>query len=162
MMPNSPIIIDLWTDMGCPWCYVGKARLAQAIAEGLPFESARVSANTFDIHRIMHLAKTYGAGLQVFDTLQREYFAGESSPFDNATLLRVCIAEGIPEDEVLAVLHSDQFADTVRLDEQYGHEIGITGVPFTVFDKKYAASGALSADDFANAIATVIGERASI
>lgn len=215
-MAEKNFTIDLWTDLACPWCYIGKARLSKAIeesghaaqidlvlhsfeldpsasrqpesiaeligrkynatpaqfaemenrvrelaiAEGLPFSSARMSANTFDIHRIMHLAKTFGASLEVFDKLQREYFAGESNPFDNATLLRVCLEAGIPEDEVLAVLHSDRFADTVRLDEENGREIGITGVPFTVFDKKYAASGALGTDDFANAIATVISERA--
>ena len=216
-MTNPPITIDLWTDLSCPWCYVGKARLAKAIEEsnhadqidlvlhsfeldpnashqpetiadlmgkkynatpeqfaemenrvrtlavkeGLPFNSARLSANTFDLHRIMHLAKSYGASLQVFDTLQREYFAGESNPFENATLIRVCVSAGVPEDEVLAVLHSDRFADTVRFDEENGREIGITGVPFTVFDKKYAASGALSKEDFAAAIATVISDRAA-
>jgi predicted DsbA family dithiol-disulfide isomerase len=211
----SPITIDLWTDLGCPWCYVGKARLANAIAEsghadkielvlhafeldpnasnepetiadllgkkynaspeqfaamekrvadlaiaeGLPFSSERLSANTFDIHRITHLAKTFGVSVEVFDRLQREYFAGESSPYDYATLIKVCVEAGIPEDDVLAVLHSDRFADSVRLDEEYGRSIGISGVPFTVFDKKYAASGALSKEDFAGAIATVVSER---
>lgn len=214
-MPATSIIIELWTDLGCPWCYIGKARLAKAIessghadnielvlhafeldsnastepetiaellgrkynaspeqfaamekrvadlaiAEGLPFSSNRLSANTFDIHRITHLAKSFGVSVQVFDSLQREYFAGESSPFENETLIRICVAAGIPEDDVLAVLHSDRFADSVRLDEQHGREIGVSGVPFTVFDKKYAASGALSTEDFAQAIATVVSER---
>ncbi|MBC7463707.1 MAG: DsbA family oxidoreductase [Actinobacteria bacterium] len=216
-MPATSITIDLWTDMGCPWCYVGKARLAKAIkacghtdrielvlhsfeldpnastkpetiaeligkkynatpeqfaamekrvadlaiAEGLPFSSNRLSANTFDIHRIMHLAKTFGVSVEVFDNLQREYFAGESSPYENETLIRICVAAGMPEDDVLAVLHSDRFADTVRLDEEYGRELGITGVPFAVFDKKYGASGALSVDDYASAIATVVSERSN-
>jgi predicted DsbA family dithiol-disulfide isomerase len=212
---SSPITIDLWTDLGCPWCYVGKARLAKAIAEsgyaerielvlhsfeldpyastepetiadllgkkynatpeqfqemeqrvadlavaeGLPFSSTRLSANTFDIHRLMHLAKTFGVSVEVFDNLQRKYFAGESNPYEYATLIKICVEAGIPEDDVLGVLHSDRFADTVRLDEEYGRSIGISGVPFTVFDKKYAASGALSKEDFAGAIATVVNER---
>jgi len=211
----KPITIDLWTDLGCPWCYVGKARIANAIeasghtdnielvlhafeldpnassepetiaallgrkynaspeqfaamekrvadlaiAEGLPFSSNRLSANTFDIHRITHLAKTFGVSVEVFDRLQREYFAGESSPYEKETMIRICVDAGIPEDDVLAVLHSDRFADSVRLDEQYGRDIGVSGVPFTVFDKKYAASGALSTEEFAQAIATVVNER---
>jgi predicted DsbA family dithiol-disulfide isomerase len=211
------ITIDLWADLGCPWCYVGKHRLAWAInasghadnidlvlhsfeldpsassepmtiaellrqkynatpeqfaamegrvqslavAEGLPFSSERLSANTFDIHRIMHLAKTYGLALEVFDALQREYFAGISNPFEVETLVRICRTAGIPELEVSDVLNSDRFADAVRLDEEYGQGLGITGVPFVVFDKRYGASGALSRKEYANAISTLVGELAS-
>ncbi|MEI9907184.1 MAG: DsbA family oxidoreductase [Actinomycetota bacterium] len=213
---SSKITIDLWTDLGCPWCYVGKHRLSKAIdssghadeielvlhsfeldssashepvtiaqllkekynagpeqfaamegtvkslalAEGLPFSSERLSANTFDIHRIMHLAKSYGVSVEVFDTLQKEYFAGISNPYAEETMVRICLAAGIPEEEVKDVLAGERFTEEVRIDEKYGHGIGITGVPFTVFDKKYGASGALSVEAYADAISTVVSERA--
>ena len=45
---NQPrISIEMWSDLGRPWCYVGKHRLRAAIAQ-------RPHADTFDLHRIIH------------------------------------------------------------------------------------------------------------
>lgn len=29
---QSKVIIEMWADVGCPWCYVAKHRLRNAIA----------------------------------------------------------------------------------------------------------------------------------
>jgi predicted DsbA family dithiol-disulfide isomerase len=30
---NEPIKVDIWSDVACPWCYIGKRKLENAIAE---------------------------------------------------------------------------------------------------------------------------------
>ena len=30
---GSQVVIEVWSDLGCPWCYVGKHRLQAAIAQ---------------------------------------------------------------------------------------------------------------------------------
>ncbi|GAA2519979.1 DsbA family oxidoreductase [Rarobacter incanus] len=33
MSQSQPVVIDVWSDIACPWCYVGKRRLEEAIAQ---------------------------------------------------------------------------------------------------------------------------------
>lgn len=49
---------------------------------------------------------------------------------------------GLPADEVAAMLAGDAFTDEVRRDEALAHQIGVTGIPFFVFDGTYAVAGA--------------------
>jgi predicted DsbA family dithiol-disulfide isomerase len=61
-------------------------------------------------------------------------------------LTKVAVAVGLDEDEVRDVLAGDRYADDVRADEREAHEIGVQGVPFFVFDRRYAVSGAQPSD----------------
>jgi predicted DsbA family dithiol-disulfide isomerase len=36
---QTPVVVEMWADLGCPWCYVGKHRLQRAI-EGRPDAAA--------------------------------------------------------------------------------------------------------------------------
>lgn len=209
---GSRLVIEVWTDIGCPWCYVGKHRLDQAIeatvptggvevvlrsfeldpamsttpvpvtemlaakyggtaadahkmesrvaalgqAEGLPYTMDRSVANSFDVHRVLHLARAHDVGTEVFSTLQRGYFAGDINPFDHDTLIRVAADIGVPADETRAVLAGDAYADAVREEQAAGRALGITGVPFTVLGGQYAVSGAQSVEGYAAALATLI------
>lgn len=45
---RAPLRVDVWTDLSCPWCYVGKHRLAQAIAAG--GVDAQVVLHSFELH----------------------------------------------------------------------------------------------------------------
>ncbi len=52
--------IEVWSDIVCPWCYIGKRRLETAL-EGLDEEvEIQKSGNTFDAHRLLHLAAQKG------------------------------------------------------------------------------------------------------
>jgi predicted DsbA family dithiol-disulfide isomerase len=63
---------------------------------------------------------------------------------DHATLVRLAVEAGLDEAEATEVLSSDQYADEVRADEAQAHSLGINGVPFFVFDRRLAVSGAQS------------------
>ncbi len=41
MPVEMPVILDLWTDIVCPWCYVGKRRLETALAQDAADAAAR-------------------------------------------------------------------------------------------------------------------------
>ncbi|OJV57465.1 MAG: hypothetical protein BGO38_04755 [Cellulomonas sp. 73-145] len=205
---RGPVVIDVWADLGCPWCYVGKHRLQRAIAqrgdadrfevrlrsfelnpdapgepetiesafvrshggdsrvvleaerriqalaqgEGLPFSLERLNANTFDFHRVVHFADSVGLGLELFSAVQDRFFAGELNPFDPDALAQTAASVGLSPQRVREVLAGDEFADAVRADVAEGRALGVTGVPFTVFGRRFAAAGAQSVQTYAQAL----------
>lgn len=209
----TTLTIDLWTDLGCPWCYVGKRRLEQAIdasgvdarielhsfelhpespgslietipeifvrmhgsslenartkeaqitalanAEGLPFTTDRPAVNTFDVHRLLQLAKAQGVGTAYFTKVQTEYFAGRLNPYSHDALLAVAASTGLPEDRAREVLAGETFADAVLEDRHRGEALGVTGVPFALYGGRFATSGAQSVEGFTQAITAAIGD----
>jgi len=196
--------IEIWSDIACPWCYVGKRRLEAAIAEfphrdevsvmwrafeldpsaprerdrkvsyverlatkygtsteqaaamidrmtatargdGLDLRFDRIrSGNTFDAHRVIHLAGEKSAHLQdkAKERLFRAYLTEGELMADHETLVRLGEEAGLDADRVRAMLGSDEFTEEVRDDESEAAELGITGVPFFVVGSVYAVSGA--------------------
>jgi predicted DsbA family dithiol-disulfide isomerase len=112
-------------------------------AEGLEyrFDMAR-GGNTFDAHRLIHLAATYGHQAAAQERLMRAYFSEGEAISDPETLLRLVTELGVDADEVRDVLAGDRFAEDVREDEQLATRLGIQGVPFFVLDRRYGVSGA--------------------
>ena len=199
---GAPVVIELWTDLGCPWCYVGKHRLQRAIdrrpdadrfqiklrsfelnpdaprepesiesaftrshggnaeavlsaerriqgiaqREGLAFSLDRLNANTFDFHRILQHANEQGRGLEFFSNVQDRFFAGELNPFDPNALTRAAGTVGLAVDRVLEVLTGQDYAEAAHSDRREGQELGLSGVPFVVFDRRVAAPGAQSVE----------------
>jgi len=195
-----PLTVEIWSDVVCPWCYIGKRRFEQALeafqhpdevtvmfrsfeldpeaprdpqgsaaerlaakygmsveraealhaemtergaAEGLEFrfDIAR-GGNTFDAHRLIHLAATYGHQAAAKERLMRAHFSEGEAIADPDTLVRLVAEVGVDADEARDVLASDRFAADVREDELLASQIGIQGVPFFVLDRRFAVSGA--------------------
>ena len=199
--------IDVWSDIACPWCYVGKRRLDAAV-EGFPhsgevsvtwhsFEldpssprevdveaqsyAARLAkkyrvpvergqqmidgmtetaaqdgiemrfdvirpGNTFDAHRLLHLAETRGLQGALKERYLAAYLCEGERIGDHETLVRLAAEVGLDVDEAQGVLASDDYAADVRADEANAAQLGIHGVPFFVFDRKYAVQGAQPAE----------------
>ncbi len=211
--PDRPVVIEVWSDLGCPWCYVGRHRLQQAVAnrpdaerfvvrlrsfelhpgaprtpetieraftrahggdaeavleaerriqalahaEGLPFSLERLNASTSDYHRVAHYADEAGAGLAFSSVVQDRFFAGEINPFDPGALAQVAEELGLSGRRVREVLAGDAYADAVLADVREGRELGIRGVPFTVVDRRLAASGAQSVGTYAQMLDQAVG-----
>jgi len=192
--------IEIWSDVVCPWCYIGKRRFERAVAsfghpsevtvtyrsfeldpnaaaertgthaehlarkygmtiaqaelgsqqmteraaaDGLEFRFDLIrGGNTFDAHRLLHLAKDHGLQAEMKERLLRATFTEGLPIADKPTLTRLAVEAGLPAVKTQAVLDGDAYADAVRADEQQAAEYGITGVPFFVADGKYAVSGA--------------------
>ena len=201
--------VDIWSDVICPWCYVGKARFEKALdsfahrdeveviyhsfeldpssprgqresnlamlstkfgkspaealamddqvgrlarAEGLGFDSERPVGNTFDVHRVLHLGLDRGVQQALLSAVNEAYFAQARDVFDRDVLTEVAAGAGLDAGEVGKVLDGDAYADEVRQDESQARQIGISGVPFFVFDMALGASGAQPAELFASAL----------
>jgi predicted DsbA family dithiol-disulfide isomerase len=192
--------VEIWSDIACPWCYIGKRRFEAALAEfehsdevevywlsfeldpsapreregdrveqlarkygtsreqaqamhehmtgiaageGLDFrfDIAR-SGNTFDAHRLTHLAAAHRLQNAMKERLFRAYLSEGQAIGDPAVLERLAVEVGLPADEVRDVLAGDRYAGEVREDEQLAASLAITAVPFFVVDRAIAASGA--------------------
>jgi predicted DsbA family dithiol-disulfide isomerase len=123
-----------------------------ARAEGLAFDSNRPIGNTFDLHRVIHLGRANGVQLPLISAINEGYFAQARQVFDRDVIRDVASGAGLDHDKVGEVLDGDAYADAVREDERLARELGITGVPFFVFDMALAVSGAQSSETFASAL----------
>jgi predicted DsbA family dithiol-disulfide isomerase len=198
--------VEIWSDVVCPWCYIGKRRFEQALARfahrdeveivwrsfeldpGAPRSTpgslndmlakkmgtttARAAAmnahvselaagegldyhldiarpgNTFDAHRLIHLAAANGKQGEAKERLMRAYFTEGAAIGERETLVALGVELGLPAEDVRAALESDTYAAEVRADENRARMFGISGVPFFAIDERYGISGAQPAELF--------------
>ncbi len=192
--------VEIWSDVVCPWCYIGKRRFETALGQfahrdevvvvwrsfeldphaerlvpgtlnellarkkgGTPEQAAAMSAqitalaategleyhldqarsgNTFDAHRLLHLAAEQGRQGALKERLMRAYFTEGRPIGEAATLVALAAEVGIAAAEAAAVLAGDAYAAA----------LGITGVPFVVVDGRYGVSGAQPPQVFLNVL----------
>jgi len=197
-----PLRIDVWSDVVCPWCYIGKRHLEAALkgfphadkielvwrafeldpsAPKLPGERRsmvdriatkyrldRASAqaqldrvagvgaqdglelrfdrmqpgNTFDAHRLLHFAHELARQDALKERLFRAYMTDGQAISDRDVLVACARDVGLDEAAARDVLDGDRYTRDVRGDEALAGKLGITGVPFFVFNGELAVSGA--------------------
>jgi predicted DsbA family dithiol-disulfide isomerase len=132
-----------------------QSNLASAAAqEGIDFrwELAK-PGNTFDAHRLAHLAADRGLGGEAEERFMRAYMSEGEFLGDGATLVRLATSIGLEESEVRAVLDSDAYAAAVRADQEIARaQLQIQGVPFFVIENRLAISGAQPRELFREAL----------
>jgi len=107
-----------------------------------------VVANSFDAHKMIQLAKTKGLGDAAEERLFRAYFIEGMDFGDAATLVKIGQEIGLQAAEIEAALVSEEYAKKVNADVAEAAQLGIQGVPFFVFNRKYAVSGAQPTEAF--------------
>jgi len=125
---------------------------ALALAEGLPYTSERMTANTFDAHRLVAAARAVGGGATMLHALQRGHFSGELDLSNADALVAAADQAGLGADRARAVLGSDEFADEVHADQDTARRIGVTGVPFTVLGEELAIPGCAGSEQYGEAL----------
>jgi predicted DsbA family dithiol-disulfide isomerase len=203
---NPTMKVEIWSDVMCPFCYIGKRKFEAAIRQfpgaqnielvwksfqldpdlvsngeqntyqyladrkGMSYEQSvqlhdnvvkmaadagleynfdrSVVANSFDAHRLLQLAKTHGLGDILEEELFRSYFTEGKDIGDHATLMEIGSNAGLNEQEIVAMLAGERFSTEVKRDIFEAQQIGVRGVPFFVFDRKYAISGAQQTEVF--------------
>ena len=88
------------------------------------------------------------------EALKKAYFTDGRLVSDHAVLREIGESIGLPGDDVAEMLASDAYAIDVRHDMTMAQGLGISGVPFFVFDGKFAVNGAQPVDVFRQALAT--------
>ena len=204
------MLVEIWSDVACPWCYVGKRRFEKALelfehrdevevrwrsfeldpsapaerdhsgpehlaakygttleqarlmnrrleeaaaAEGLDFRLDTLrTGNTFDTHRVIHLAAERGVADAVKEAFLHAYFTDNELMSDHGVLERLAVAAGLRAEEVRVVLTSDRYAAEVRADEAEAGRLGANGVPFFVVDRAFGVSGAQPSDLFTDVL----------
>lgn len=203
---NHTLNIQIWSDIMCPFCYIGKRRIEEALQNfkhkdlvtiewksfqldanfiaapddniidhlaekyrkdsdwaqtmidnmtqnaknaGLDFHFEKaILANSFHAHRLLHLAKKYNLANELEELLFKAYLTDGKNVNDLDTLSKLGKEVGIDSEEIKQVLESNEYAKEVQQDIEQAQAIGVQGVPFFVFDNKYAISGAQPATTF--------------
>lgn len=131
----------------------------RAAAVGLEFNwRDAVVANSWDAHRVGHLARNQGLGNEWDSTLKRAYFTEGKNIADHALLQEVAEQIGLDSQRVAEVLESDEFSMDVAQEISMAKQIGIQGVPFFIFDGKFAVSGAQPVELFEQALQKAVEE----
>ncbi len=200
------MLIEIWSDMMCPFCYIGKKRFESALQqfehnnqvevvwksfqlnpalleqsdddaydylaklkgqtrewsqkqhdrvakmaanEGLIYNFDKVKiCNSMNAHRVMQLAKKGNMDQAMAERFFKAHFTEGASLSDHQTLLSLAIEVGLPADEVKLVLQDKRFEEEVLKDHKEAEDLGATGVPFFVIDRKFAISGAQEIEVF--------------
>lgn len=192
--------VEIWSDVMCPFCYIGKRKFEAALEEfphkndikvewksfqlnphmktdprknineylaehksvslfqakqmndrvtemakevGLHYDFDKaIVANSFDAHRLSHLSKKHGKQNELEEQLFKAYFTDGKNTADHETLIQLGSEIGIDAEEIHRMLISDEYSDAVQQDAYEAQQVGARGVPFFIFDDKYAVSGA--------------------
>lgn len=214
------MLVEIWSDVACPWCYVGKRRFERALdlfeyrdevevrwrsfeldpgapperpqsgpehlstKYGVSLEEARTMnrrleamaadegltlnldslrlGNTFDAHRLLHLAAEHGRQDEVKEAFLHAYFTENALPSDHEVLTHAATGAGLPEDDVRRTLATDRFTAEVRADEREAARLGASGVPFFVADRAVGVPGAQSPDVFVDFLERARGRSQSL
>jgi len=209
--PNK-LKVEVWSDVVCPFCYIGKRHYEHALAQfehadevELEFKSYQLNPdyqqdstkkenptvalakkynrsieemeamqenvikmakeaglnynlknailfNTFEAHRLLHLAKEKNLGNELEEALFSAYFV-EGEDLGNSEVLKSVGANiGLSQEEMEKAFTDEQYAYAVHQDIQEAANLGVTGVPFFVFNRKYGVSGAQPVEAFLNTL----------
>lgn len=117
--------------------------------------------NTFDTHRVLHLAATAGRQHELKHALFAAYFTAGDNPGDHAVLLRESTRVGLDPARVREVLESDEFSDEVRRAEQHYQSLGIHAVPAVIINDRHLIEGGQPVEVFERALRHVASQPAS-
>ena len=121
------------------------ARVSAAGAEvGIPFAFDKVTRqpNTLAAHSLIALAAEAGLQDGLVDALFRAYFIDGRDLTSNETLSAIACEAGLARDEIDACLANGQAREHVQAKDSQARRIGVEGVPYFVFNRRYAVSGA--------------------
>jgi len=134
-----------------------------AAAEGLDYDFDRYTfVNTFDAHRLAHLANAHGLGAVLHERFLRAQLIEGEVLDDTDTLVRLADEVGVPKDEAQRVLVSDDYSVEVDEDTRELQALGGNGVPFFVFDRRYGISGAQPTEVFLQTFETAYAAEAQL
>ena len=198
--------IEIWSDVICPFCYIGKRNFETALEQfadkknieviwksfqldpaipevatesytdylvkrkGMAVEQVQgmlsnvtqmatqvgldyhldqsIIVNSLKAHQLIQFAKSKNLGNEAEERLFKAFFIEGKNIADTETLVQLGKDFGLDESEIKAILEDEKYKYEIAQDIQEAQNIGVTGVPFFVFDRKYAVSGAQPAEAF--------------
>jgi predicted DsbA family dithiol-disulfide isomerase len=210
------VLIDVVSDVVCPWCYVGKHRLEAALAlrpdieteihwrpyfldprvpregmarvdylsrkfgsderirpaherlsrlgreEGIEFHFEKIARqpNTLDAHRLIGWAEEAGRAAPVVEKIFSQFFSEGADLTQIETLLLAAQAGGLDVEVVRRNLAGERDVAAIEKSTASAAERGISGVPFFIFNNRFAVAGAQTPDMLAEAMDKTLAEAA--
>src|SRR5690606_40404371 len=109
--------------------------------EGLDYHLDKaVLANTLQAHRLLQLAKEKGKANEMEELLFSAYFTEGKNIDDTDTLQQLGQAAGLQPGDITVALTNESYLDKVQGDLYEAHQIGVSGVPYFVFNVRYVIS----------------------
>jgi predicted DsbA family dithiol-disulfide isomerase len=136
--------------------------MAAGTLVGIAFNFAAMerTPNTFNCHRVIWLAEKAHVQDQVVEGLFQAYFVDGRDLSNREVLTDVAAEGGLSKDRIKDLLDTDDGSREVKAQEQAANELGVSGVPFFVFDDRIGFSGAQPEDVFLKAVRAAIEQRA--
>ncbi|WP_027124700.1 DsbA family oxidoreductase [Gelidibacter mesophilus] len=207
--------ITIWSDIRCPFCYIGKRKLENALSQfehkddvtiewksfeldpnlrtntninsldyfvnkgankdqinqmfsnatamakevGIEFNlNDAVVANSFNAHKLMHAAKKINKQNEAKELLLKAHFTDGKNIDDLKVLVAIGERLGFEATDLEKQLNDTALDKKVAEDQIQAKEIGVTGVPFFVFNNKHALSGAQPEEVFLEALEKAYNE----
>ena len=122
--------------------YSRVAGVGKEVGIDFAFDDITVQPNTVNAHRLMHYGAKHGREDAVAESLFRAYFQEGAVLTDKATLAAVGERAGLERAALEAYLASDEDRDSVLHGDLEARQSGVNGVPFFMFNRKTAVSGA--------------------
>lgn len=111
-----------------------------------------IPVNTFRAHLLVHLAQKEGKGNEMEENLFKAHFTEGKDVGEIEVLSELAMQIGMDREAVTSFLAGEGQSEEVQNDIQEAQNLGISGVPFFVIDRKYAVSGAQPVETFVNAL----------
>jgi len=160
--PNSPPYTgqDFYENMAAKFGSVEQSKqmtagiAEQAKLEGLDFYFDTMKpTNTLDAHRLAKFAETHGKGDEITEMLLYANFTESKDVGNDETHAENADDVNLNKEEALTALQDKQaYAEEVHADIEEAKQLGITGVPYFIFNRKYVLSGAQPTEVFAQAL----------
>jgi predicted DsbA family dithiol-disulfide isomerase len=121
---------------------------AEANAEGLvPYVlTDNQVGNTALVHELLAYASDQGLEKEAWDHVYLAYWGDVRSIFTIDALVELATEIGLDPDETRAVLTDRRYRAQVVDDIDAAQQLGATGVPFIVIDRRYGIAGAQPTD----------------
>ena len=134
------------------WSQMREALETYGREEGIPFDFAgmNIRPNTLNAHRLLRWAQGQNKGKAVKLALFHAYFADHRDIGNNDVLADIGAEEGMDKNLLLDLLKGDADMGTIQQEEAAYRQLGISGVPTFIANRKIAAQGAESVENLAN------------
>ena len=204
--------IEIWSDVMCPFCYIGKRNFETALEQFEHKENIEVAWRSFQLdptisesnnesyheyltkrknmsveqvngmlsnvteiarqsglnyhldksvivnsqkaHQFIQFAKSQNLGNKAEERLFLAFFTEGKNIADTETLVQLGLELGLDEVAVKSIFDDQRYKYEVTQDIQEAQNLGVSGVPYFLFDRKYAISGAQPAEAFLETLNT--------
>ncbi|MFC7345430.1 DsbA family oxidoreductase [Chryseobacterium zhengzhouense] len=204
--------IEIWSDVICPFCYIGKRNFEAALEQfehkehievvwksflldpsiselssetyheyltkrkNMPLDQVNgmlanvtemakqsgldyhldqsIVVNSQKAHQLIQFAKSKNIGDKAEELLFLAFFTKGKNIADTESLIHIGLELGLNEIELNSIFDDQKYSYEVNQDIQEAKNIGVSGVPFFLFDRKYAISGAQPSQVFLETLNT--------